>query len=86
MAYNRYFEDEEMENLDPNNIKRVLAYLKPYKYRVALSLFLMAMAAFADLLGPYLTKIAIDNYITAGDYSGLTMISLIFMGMLVING
>jgi len=86
MAYNRYFEDEKMENLDPNNIKRVLAYLKPYKYRVALSLFLMAMAAFADLLGPYLTKIAIDNYILAGDYRGLTIISLIFMGLLAVNG
>ncbi|MFW6295527.1 MAG: ABC transporter transmembrane domain-containing protein, partial [Halanaerobium sp.] len=86
MAYNRYFEDEEMENLDPNNIKRVLSYLKPYKYKVAFSLFLMAMAAFADLLGPYLTKIAIDNYITAGDYRGLTMISLLFMALLAVNG
>ena len=86
MAYNRYFEDEEMENLDPNNIKRVLAYLKPYKYKVAFSLFLMAMAAFADLLGPYLTKVAIDNYITAGDFRGLTMISLLFMGLLAVNG
>ena len=86
MAYNRYFEDEEMENLDPNNIKRVLAYLKPYKYKVAFSLFLMAMAAFADLLGPYLTKVAIDNYITAGDYRGLTMISLVYLSLLAING
>ncbi|TDP88803.1 ATP-binding cassette subfamily B protein [Halanaerobium saccharolyticum] len=86
MAYNRYFEDEEMENLDPNNIKRVLAYLKPYKYKVAFSLFLMAMAAFADLLGPYLTKVAIDNYISAGDFRGLTMISLLFMGLLAVNG
>jgi len=86
MAYNRYFEDEEMENLDPNNIKRVLSYLKPYKYKVAFSLFLMAMAAFADLLGPYLTKVAIDNYITAGDYSGLTMISLVYLGLLAVNG
>lgn len=86
MAYNRYFEDEKMENLDPNNIKRVLAYLKPYKYKVAFSLFLMAMAAFADLLGPYLTKVAIDNYITAGDYRGLTLISLLFMGLLAVNG
>ena len=86
MAYNRYFEDEEMENLDPNNIKRVLAYLKPYKYKVAFSLFLMVMAAFADLLGPYLTKVAIDNYITAGDFRGLTMISLLFMGLLAVNG
>ncbi|RCW60999.1 ABC transporter ATP-binding protein [Halanaerobium sp. ST460_2HS_T2] len=86
MAYNRYFEDEEMENLDPNNIKRVLAYLKPYKFKVAFSLFLMAMAAFADLLGPYLTKVAIDNYITAGDFRGLTMISLLFMGLLAVNG
>ncbi|TDO84634.1 ATP-binding cassette subfamily B protein [Halanaerobium saccharolyticum] len=86
MAYNRYFEDEKMENLDPNNIKRVLAYLKPYKYRVAFSLFLMAMAAFADLLGPYLTKIAIDNYISAGDFRGLTMISLIYLALLAVNG
>lgn len=86
MAYNRYFEDEEMENLNPNNIKRVLSYLKPYKYRVALSLFLMAAAAFADLLGPYLTKVAIDNYITAGDYRGLTLISILFMSLLAVNG
>lgn len=86
MAYNRYFEDEEMENLDPNNIKRILTYLKPYKYKVAVSLLLMATAAFADLLGPYLTKIAIDSYITVGDYQGLTMISLLYLALLALNG
>lgn len=86
MAYNRYFEDEEMENLDPNNIKRILTYLKPYKYKVAVSLLLMAIAAFADLLGPYLTKVAIDSYITVGDYQGLTMISLLYLALLALNG
>lgn len=86
MAYNRYFEDEEMENLDPNNIKRILTYLKPYKYKVAVSLLLMATAAFADLLGPYLTKVAIDSYITVGDYQGLTMISLLYLALLALNG
>lgn len=83
---NRYFEDEEIDNINPNNIRRVLAYLKPYKLRVGFSLLLMAVAAFADLLGPYLTKVAIDNYITTGDYRGLAIISLVFLILLVING
>ncbi|MGM0369016.1 MAG: ABC transporter ATP-binding protein [Bacillota bacterium] len=85
MARNRYFEDEELNSFDTNNIKRVLSYLKPYKYKVTFVLFLMSIAAIADLMGPYLTKVAIDEYIEVGNLRGLVGISLVYILLLAVN-
>ena len=62
MARNRYFEDEKIESINSNNFRRLLKYLKPYRVQIIFSLLLMAVASFANLMGPYLTKIAIDDY------------------------
>lgn len=85
MVKNRYFEDEKVESINPHIIKRLLGYLKPYKTQVILSLVLMGVAAFANLMGPYLTKIAIDNYIEKGNIKGLILISIVYLLLLLIN-
>jgi ATP-binding cassette subfamily B protein len=67
---------------DSRLMKRLLVYLKPYSSRIGLAVVLLLVAASGRLVGPYLTKIAIDNYILPGDYSGLLRLALLFVGIL----
>ena len=49
---------------DSRLMKRLLKYLRPYTWQVAIALGAIILKAGADVLGPYLTKIAIDRYLT----------------------
>ena len=42
---------------------RLLKYLRPYRWQVAIALASIVLKSFADVLGPYLTKVAIDRYL-----------------------
>lgn len=68
---------------DNKLMMRLLAYLKPYKVYVALTVFLLLLSAIAQLAGPYLTKIAIDDYIAENNYGGLRYICIIYLLVLV---
>src|SRR5579863_1472329 len=48
---------------DSRLMKRLLVYLRPYKWQVGIALGSIVLKAAADVLGPYLTKIAIDRYL-----------------------
>jgi ATP-binding cassette subfamily B multidrug efflux pump len=48
---------------DSRLMKRLLRYLRPYKWQTAVALIAIVIKAGADVLGPYLTKIAIDKYL-----------------------
>jgi ATP-binding cassette subfamily B protein len=48
---------------DSRLMKRLMVYLRPYKWQVAVALGSIALKAGADVLGPYLTKVAIDRYL-----------------------
>jgi len=63
--------------------KRILGYLYPYRFRVVVSLLLLLAVSMLALAGPYLTKVAIDDYIRVGRYEGLDQIALIFIMVLV---
>ncbi len=63
--------------------KRILNYLKPYQGLVALSVFLLFSVAILNLAGPYLTKVAIDDYIKVSNYNGLDTIALTYLAVLV---
>ncbi|MEJ6950557.1 ABC transporter ATP-binding protein [Natronospora cellulosivora (SeqCode)] len=78
-ARNRYFEDENIENVDPHIIRRLLTYLKPYKLNVFLALFLMFIARGAQLTGPYLTMLAIDHYMPESNVRGLLIVAFAFL-------
>jgi len=62
---------------------RLLTYLKPYRRSVAISLFLIFVISALKLVGPYLTKVAIDDHIARGDVSGLAWISAFYVFALV---
>ncbi len=48
---------------DGRLIRRLLTYLRPYKWHVAAALVAIILKSGLDVLGPYLTKIAIDKYL-----------------------
>jgi len=48
---------------DARLMARLLKYLRPYRWQVAIALVSILLKSFADVLGPYLTKVAIDRYL-----------------------
>src|SRR5437764_3664071 len=48
---------------DSRLMKRLLRYLRPYRWRVVLALASIVLKAGADVLGPFLTMVAIDRYL-----------------------
>jgi ATP-binding cassette subfamily B multidrug efflux pump len=48
---------------DSRLMRRLLTYLRPYRWQVTVALVSIFLKAGADVLGPYLTKIAIDRYL-----------------------
>ncbi|MCF8306795.1 MAG: ABC transporter ATP-binding protein/permease [Ignavibacteriales bacterium] len=68
---------------DSQIMKRLLGYVKPYKRYVVLAIMLNVLVAALGPLRPYLTKLAIDDYIAKADHNGLLVISLLLAGSLV---
>ncbi len=70
---------------DSKLMKRLLAYVKPYKKYVALAIVLNLIVAGLGPLRPYLTKIAIDSEIAKGNYRGLLIISSLMLLSLLLQ-
>jgi ATP-binding cassette subfamily B multidrug efflux pump len=50
---------------DSRLMKRLLGYLRPYKWQVVIALVSIVLKAGADVMGPFLTKTAIDKYLSS---------------------
>jgi len=48
---------------DGRLMRRLLTYLRPYKWHVVVALAAIVLKSALDVLGPFLTKIAIDKYL-----------------------
>ena len=55
--------------------RRLLGYLRPYIRAAVAALALIVVMAGLDLVGPWLTKVAIDRYIASGDADGLAVVA-----------
>jgi ATP-binding cassette subfamily B multidrug efflux pump len=63
---------------------RLLRYLRPHRGAVFASFVLIVLMAGLDLVGPYLTKIAIDRHIARGDAGGLVSVAALYLLVLVL--
>ena len=54
-------------------MKRLLGYLRPYLAQVAFALVAIITESVLQLAPPYLTRLAIDDYIAQRDIGGLPM-------------
>lgn len=84
---------------DSRLMKRLLTYLRPYRGHVVIALVAIVFKASLDVLGPFLTKTAIDKYLahTPGTFSildrwlssrplvGIAQIAAIYMGTLLLS-
>jgi ABC-type multidrug transport system fused ATPase/permease subunit len=64
-------------------VRRLLAYLLPYRAQMIGGVVLMLIATGLTLTIPYMMKVAIDQHIAAGDMPGLRRISLQLAGAFV---
>jgi ATP-binding cassette subfamily B protein len=62
---------------------RLLGYLRPYVPWVLLTFVLIFAASASRQAGPYLTKIAVDDYLIPGNADGFLNLVVIFAGLLV---
>jgi ATP-binding cassette subfamily B protein len=82
---------------DGRLMRRLLGYMRPYRPLVALSLVFLLVQSVLQVLGPLLTKVAIDRYIQPGPnraptifdpllpsdpWSGLTTVALMYLAVL----
>jgi ATP-binding cassette, subfamily B, multidrug efflux pump len=79
-----FHEDDHIaKSYDRQLLARLLRYLGPYKAAVAASFLLIVLMAGLDLVGPYLTKVAIDQHIARGDAPGLSRVAALYLGALL---
>src|SRR6266567_3826228 len=72
--------------IDMRVVKRLWGYLRGYKPKLLWTLLLVVITSVMQLIGPYLLKVAIDNYIIAKpDITGLSVVSFAFAMTLVIS-
>ena len=73
---NRYFEDEGIKKgMTKAHTRRLLTYLKPYRKKIALALFLILLTGVLTSLAPYLLKVAFDQAIPNKDIKALLAIT-----------
>ncbi|MFH1277820.1 MAG: ABC transporter ATP-binding protein [Candidatus Eisenbacteria bacterium] len=85
--------DEEVvqKKVDWDLFRRLLRYLRPYRGQVAFSVALLIVLSGLAILGPYITKVAIDRAIAAEGvplaerYSVLARMGILFLVVLVLE-
>lgn len=79
---------------DSHLLKRLLEYLRPYRWRVLLALAFVAIVTPLELAPPKLFQIAIDRYLVPGmrhqlvesaAWRGIGIISIVFFGVLLFD-
>jgi ATP-binding cassette subfamily B protein len=85
---------------DSRLMRRLLKYLGPYKWTAVIATIAVILKAGLDVLGPYLTKVAVDRYMThapaakqsflekylsSNAWHGITQLALIYMGALLMG-
>jgi len=65
---------------DSKVIRRLPEYLVPVKFRLITGAVGMGVRSLASLAAPYLIAIGTDDFIQTGDFNGLTVIVLLYIG------
>src|SRR3990172_6210063 len=86
MANDYKSEDEVLgKAYDSRLMRRLLMYIKPYKKYVIFAIILNIVVAALGPLRPYLTKVAVDDYIINSDYEGLLFIGILLLASLILQ-
>lgn len=86
MARNKFDVDETLETpFDFSHFKRAMVYVKRYKWKMILALTLSAISAVVALIGPLLTKEAVDVAIPNGDIPYIVLLSIGFLLSIIVS-
>lgn len=90
------FRKDKDGRFNPQVMRRILGYLKPYKTVVALALLGLIIATASSLLSPVIIQKTVDQFIMDGPLTealsraeriaGIERLSLIFLGLLIFSG
>src|SRR5436305_4000305 len=84
---------------DSRLMKRLLTYLRPYRWQTGIALGSILLKVGADVLAPYLTHVVIDRYLapvpglhtpfdfflSKNPFTGVAQIALLYVGLLVFS-
>ncbi len=70
---------------DSRLMRRLLTYLHPYRGQVVLAVVILIFGSLAELLLPWLTKVAIDRYITPKQFHGLLGLAAVYFAVLLVQ-
>lgn len=77
------YEEDLVGRYDGRAVRRLLGYVRPYRWRVAVAVGLLLVASATELAGPQLYRIAIDRYIAprsgAPDLWGLSVLAAAYL-------
>ncbi len=71
---------------DARLMRRLLKYLRPYKWHVAIGILMSIAVSAMEAVRPYFTKVAVDVNIAQGDKHGLLMTTLLFLSVMIGRG
>lgn len=68
-------------------LSRLLTYLKPHKTAVAIAIVLLILTVTGDVLGPYLMKVYLDDYLAVRnfDQEPILFLAVTYMGIQILN-
>src|SRR5437867_3346271 len=84
---------------DSRLMKRLLTYLRPYRWQTGIALGSILLKVGADVLGPYLTHVVIDRYLapvpglhtpfdfflSKNPFTGVAQVALLYVGLLMFS-
>jgi ATP-binding cassette subfamily B protein len=81
------FHEEEAlgKAYDAHLMKRLLRYLAPYWWLVGLAVFLLALASALEIVGPWLTKVALDDAIPGQDGRLLSLLAMGYLATMLVG-
>ena len=86
MSTAQHHEDEALgKAYDSRLMRRLLKYVRPYKWIVVAATALLIAGAFLQISLTFLTQIGIDTYITKGKEQGFGLIALAFLGVAILR-
>jgi ATP-binding cassette, subfamily B, multidrug efflux pump len=77
--------DVKLRDVDPKLYRYLWSFVKPYVARLALGIGMMAATAITGLVGPYLVQMAIDQFLTEKNATGLNWVALAFVATAFLN-
>lgn len=71
--------------VDWNVLKRLLTFVKPYRWKFLMLVILTLFTAILVPLRPYIIQLTLDNPVANGDYQGLVDMIILLLGLLLVQ-